>query len=122
MLKMIITVIQDFTNHKILDSTKFKASADDKCRRNDDILDSMKHPVTDDNFKFDENVGKFSEKIENAGAKGGIARYEQFLLFHRVFKRLVMHTHKNKGLFGKGMIQIMVMHKEAKFETENYHY
>ena len=36
--------------------------------------------------------------------KGEIARYEQFLLFHIVFKRLVLQTRKNLGLFGKGSI------------------
>ena len=35
----------------------------------------------DDNFKFDENTRKFSERVENAVGKGEIARYEQFLLF-----------------------------------------
>ena len=34
--------------------------------------------------------------------KGEIARYEQFLLTHSVFKRLVLQTRKNQGLFGKG--------------------
>ena len=35
----------------------------------------------DDNFKFDENGRKFSERVENTVGKGEIARYEQFLLF-----------------------------------------
>ena len=35
--------------------------------------------------------------------KGEIDRYEQFLLSHSVFKRFVLQTHKNKGLFGKGL-------------------
>ena len=40
------------------------------------------HWFADDNFKFDENGGKFSEKVENTmWGKGEIARYEQFLLF-----------------------------------------
>ena len=29
------------------------------------------------------------------------SNYEQFLLFHSVFKRLVLQTPKNQGLFGK---------------------
>ena len=34
--------------------------------------------------------------------KGEIAHYEQLFSFsHIVFKRLVLETHKNKGLFGK---------------------
>ena len=35
--------------------------------------------------------------------KREIARYEQFLISHSVFKRLVMQTSKNQGLFGKGL-------------------
>ena len=37
--------------------------------------------------------------------KGEIAGHKQFLLFHNVFKRLVLQTRKNKGLFGKGLKQ-----------------
>ena len=33
--------------------------------------------------------------------KGEIAHYEQFLLSHSVFKGLVLHKCKDKGLFGK---------------------
>ena len=32
-----------------------------------------------------------------------IACYEQFLLFCSAFKRLVLQTCKNQGLFGKGL-------------------
>ena len=45
--------------------------------------------IADDNFKFDENGSKLSKRVENIVGKGGIARYEQLLLFHSVFKRLV---------------------------------
>ena len=41
----------------------------------------------DDKFKFDENGGKFSERIENTVGKGEIARYEQFLLFPQCFQK-----------------------------------
>ena len=41
----------------------------------------------DDNFKFDENVGKFSKEVENSGGKGEIARYKQFLLFPQCFQK-----------------------------------
>ena len=34
----------------------------------------------DDNFKFDDNGGKLSKRVENTVGKGEIARYEQFLL------------------------------------------
>ena len=61
-------------NNKILDWSKLKQSADD-------------------NFKFDENSWKFSERVENTVGKGEIARYEQFLLFP-VF---------SKGLFPRGV-------------------
>ena len=36
-------------------------------------------------FKFDENGGKFSERVENIVGKEEIARYEQFLLFPQCF-------------------------------------
>ena len=35
--------------------------------------------------------------------KGEIARIEQFLFSHSVFKRLVLKTRKTQGLFGKGL-------------------
>ena len=46
----------------------------------------------DDNFKFDENGRKFSKHEKTLG-KGEIASY----------KRLVLQTCKNQGLFGKGL-------------------
>ena len=62
------------------------------------ILDSSKpKEFADDNFKFDENVRKFSKQVENTVGKGEIARYEQFSFSHRVFKILVMETHKKPG-------------------------
>ena len=58
---------------------------------------------------------KFSKRVENTVGKGEVARYQQFLLVtsnfsfsHSVFKRLVLQTCKNQGLFGKGLIQIML--------------
>ena len=41
----------------------------------------------DDNFKFDENGGKFSERMEHTLGKGEIARYEQFLLSLQCFQK-----------------------------------
>ena len=41
--------------------------------------------------------------VENTVGKGEIARYEQFLFSHSVFKRSVLQTRKNRGLFGKGL-------------------
>ena len=52
------------------------------------MLDSSKlKEFADDNFKFDENVKKFSEWVENSVEKGEIARYEQFLLFPQCFQK-----------------------------------
>ena len=45
----------------------------------------------DDNFKFDENGGKFYIT-------------SNFSFSHSVFKRLLQQTHENKGLFEKGLI------------------
>ena len=42
-----------------------------------------------------------SQKGENTVGKGEIARYEQFLLSHSVFKRLVQRTCKTKSFFKK---------------------
>ena len=41
----------------------------------------------DDNFRLDENGRKFSKWVENTGRKGGIACYEQFLLFPQCFQK-----------------------------------
>ena len=42
----------------------------------------------DDNFKFDSDGGKFSERVENTVGKGEIAPYEQFLLFLQCFQKI----------------------------------
>ena len=42
---------------------------------------------TDNNFKFDENDGKFPRRVENSVGKGGIAHYEQFLFFKQYFQK-----------------------------------
>ena len=44
---------------------------------------------------------KFSKWVENTLEKGEFARDKQSFS-HGVFKRLVLQTGKNKGLFGKG--------------------
>ena len=38
-------------------------------------------------FKFDENGRKFSEKVENIAGKGEIACYEQSFLFPQCFQK-----------------------------------
>ena len=64
----LLYLFNPFTDDKILDKSKLKQSADD-------------------NFKFDENSRKFSERVENTVGKGEIARYEQFLLFPQCFEK-----------------------------------
>ena len=67
------------------------------------ILDSSKlEEFADDNFKFGENGRKLSKQVENTVEKGEIARYEQFLLSHSVFKRLVSQGHQKVSLGGNG--------------------
>ena len=57
----------------------------------------------DDNFEFDVNSRKFSKRVENTVGKGEIARYEQFLLFPSVFKRLVSQGRQKVSLCGNGL-------------------
>ena len=74
-----------------------------------------------DKFRFDENDRKFSKWLENTMGKGEIARYEQFLLSHSVFKRLVPHTRKDQGLFEKGLVkqEQIYIHKPRKKRVMN---
>ena len=52
------------------------------------ILDSSKlKEFADNNFKFDKNGRRSSKWVENTVEKGGIARYEQFLLFPQCFQK-----------------------------------
>ena len=75
------------------------------------ILDSSKLKFVDDNFKFDENGGKLSQRVENTMGKGEIARYEQFLLYHSVFKRVVSQGLQKVSLCGNGL-----MYPEHKYQ------
>ena len=52
----------------------------------------------DDNFKFNENIGKFSKSIENTMGKGEIASYEQFLLFPQCFQKMYAADTLKQGL------------------------
>ena len=55
----------------------------------DKILDWSKlKQFADNNFKFDGNSRKFSNRVENTVGKGEIARYEQFLLFPQCFQKV----------------------------------
>ena len=58
---------------------------------------------TDDNFEIYENSRKLSYRVENTVEKGEIARSSNFSFPRSIFKRLVLHTRKNQGLFGKGL-------------------
>ena len=60
---------QPFPKRQILDSSKLKEFADD-------------------NFKFDENGSKFSQRVENTVGKREIAHYEQLLLFPQCFQKI----------------------------------
>ena len=51
--------------------------------------------VAGDNFKFDENGGKFSKSVGK--------KRSNFSFSHSVFKGLVLQTYKLKGLFRKGL-------------------
>ena len=69
----------------------------------------------EDNFKFDEKGREFPIRVENTvGKKEKLLVTSNFSFSHSVFKGLVQHTRKNKGLFGKGLsvaIWIMEMHQ-----------
>ena len=66
------------------------------------ILDSSElKELENDNFIFDQNGRKFSKNVENAVETREIARYEQFPLFPQCFKKMVLQTRKNQGMFGK---------------------
>ena len=52
---------------------------------NEKFYSSKLKAIADDNFDFDQNDVKVSERIENAVGKGEIACYEQFLLFPQYF-------------------------------------
>ena len=72
-------VTHPFPKHKILDSSKLTEFAED-------------------NFRFDENVRKFSKEVE----KVKLFVTSNFSFSLSVFKRVLLQTHKNQGLFGKG--------------------
>ena len=68
------------------------------------ILDFSKlKEFADDNYEFDENGEKFSKGTEDAVGKGKLLVTSDFSFSHGVFKRLVLQTRKNQGLFGKGL-------------------
>ena len=63
-----------------------------------------------------ENGRKFSEWVEDTVGKEEIARYEQFLLSHSVFKKLFLQTRENQGLFwerAKGYLVTLMCHNDC---------
>ena len=71
---------------------------------NDKFLDLSKlKEFAEDNFQFDKNGKKFSKRVENTVKKEKLLVTSNFYCFHSGFKRLVLQTHKNQGLFGKGL-------------------
>ena len=42
--------------------------------------------------------------VENTVRKEKFLVRSNFSLFHSVFKRFVLQTHKNQGFFGKGLV------------------
>ena len=52
------------------------------------------------NFKFDENVGEFSKRVENTMGRTMLIT-SNFFFSQSVFKRHVLQTCKKKGLFGR---------------------
>ena len=57
----------------------------------------------DDNSKFYDNSGKFHKYGRKyCGEKEKLLVASNFSFTHSVFRRLVLHTRKNQGLFGKG--------------------
>ena len=63
--------------------------------------------MKDDNFKLDVKGRKLSKLVENTVGKGEIAP-SNFFFSLSVFKRLVLETSKNQGLFEKGLIWLQL--------------
>ena len=62
-------------------------------------------------------MAESSERIENTVGKEEIARYDFF--FSKCFKRLVLQTRKNHGLFGKGLTHYHTMLHSRNIAVEN---
>ena len=77
------------------------------------------------------NVENFCKRVEKVVRKEEIAHYEQFLLFHRVFNRLVLQTRKSiheliwewgyKDMKNKARRKLFILHQTehqtSKFEV-----
>ena len=74
------------------------------------ISDSFKQKeFADDNFFFDENGGKFSERIENTVGKEEIAHYEQFLLFTQCFQKTCIAVTLQEGHDGPVSLHWLIL-------------
>ena len=56
-----------------------------------------------DNFEFNENGRKFSNRLKTLWEKEKLLVTSNFSFSHCVFKRLILQTGKNQGLFVKGL-------------------
>ena len=64
----------------------------------------------DDNIDFKENGRNLSKRVKNTvGEKEKLLVTSNFSFSHSVFKRLVLQTGKNHGLFGKKSSGIFMM-------------
>ena len=74
------------------------------------IFDSLKlKKFADDNFTFDENGREFYERVENAVGKWRNSLWQAIFPFpNSIFKRLVLQTCKNQGLFGNKRLNLNV--------------
>ena len=95
-------------------------------------MDSSKlKQFADGNFKFDKNGSKFFKQVENTVGKGEIM--SNFYFSHSVFKRGLLPTFKNQGLFWKELMygsvafwcscnsfQLRLMMKSHAFVRENF--
>ena len=59
----------------------------------------------DNNFRFDENLRKFSKRLGDTVGKIKLLKMSNFSFLYSIFKRLIQQTYKNTGLFGKCLIK-----------------
>ena len=74
----------------------------------------------DHNIKFAENGRKFSERIETLWEKKKLLVTSNFSFSHSVFKRPVLQTGKNQGLFEKGFTIYHTILTSHDFEKEPF--
>ena len=82
------------------------------------VGDSKLKELANDNFKFDENGKKLFKRVRNTVGKGEISLLlvmSNFSFSHSVFKRLLLQTLKNQGLFGKGL-KLLICNKRKQMK------